>query len=124
MKLDRATSNGKQWTEEDQRAAWREANLRCVRGRNGFTKALILELRAQQEGRCAICRVQLVPGRTDASECADHCHVSLRPRGLLCFTCNKSLGHYEKIQRPRGLVLEPYDQYLARPPVDSSSFSG
>jgi len=52
-----------------------------------------------------------------SGECADHCHSAKKARGLLCATCNKVLGAYEKYQRPAGLLIAPYEQYLAMPPV-------
>jgi hypothetical protein len=36
------------------------------------------------------------------------------PRALLCQACNLSLGYYEKWQRPVGLVITPYEDYLKR----------
>jgi hypothetical protein len=85
----------------------------------GFTPELVTQCREVQAGRCAICRVLMDLDRktSAAGEHADHCHVGRTPRGLLCRTCNVSLGSYEKHQRPRGLVIEPYEAYLANPPA-------
>jgi hypothetical protein len=47
---------------------------------------------ANQDGKCAIC------GGTEWRRLSvDHCHTSLKIRGLLCSPCNKALG-----------VLEPH----------------
>lgn len=43
-----------------------------------------------QDGRCAGCTERL---RFDRSTHVDHCHETLRVRGLLCSGCNSSLGH-------------------------------
>ncbi len=72
---------------------------------------------AFQNGKCGICPVVLLPQKGVNGQCVDHCHDSLKVRGFLCTACNQSLGHYEKYQRANGLVLEPYEQYLANPPA-------
>lgn len=46
-------------------------------------------LRAQQKGRCAICKTQPVRRLH-----IDHCHNSKRFRGLLCGRCNTGLGQF------------------------------
>ncbi|MHB1310519.1 MAG: endonuclease VII domain-containing protein [Gemmatimonadaceae bacterium] len=49
---------------------------------------------AEQGGRCAIClSSKSFSGGGDARAFAvDHCHTSLRVRGLLCGNCNRMLG--------------------------------
>jgi hypothetical protein len=85
-----------------------------------FPPELVEACRALQEGRCDICRqvmdTETLRGPVN-SENADHCHQTKTPRGLLCSSCNKVLGVYEKVQRPAGLRIEPYEQYLTNPPV-------
>lgn len=39
-----------------------------------------------QEGRCAICRTQLIKAHLD------HSHTNGKARGVLCHLCNKGLG--------------------------------
>ncbi len=96
----------------------RKANSKKA-GRLFFTERLIEQLRAHQRGRCAICQVELTLGRVcDTRECADHCHLSGLPRGLLCATCNFSLGMYERKQAPRGVCIAIYDRYLDLPPAN------
>jgi len=41
-----------------------------------------------QGGACAVC------GRTDEPLNVDHCHSSLKIRGLLCDRCNRGLGYF------------------------------
>lgn len=43
-----------------------------------------------QEGRCAVCQVDLVTVKA----CVDHNHVTGEVRGLLCNTCNQGLGYF------------------------------
>lgn len=91
---------------------------RTNRGGGCFPAALVDLLREAQGGACAICLVVLSAAhRAPDSEAADHCHASDTPRGLLCWTCNISLGWYENHQRSRGLLLTPYETYLTNPPV-------
>ena len=47
---------------------------------------------AEQGGCCAICRQPCRSGRKLA---VDHCHKTLRVRGLLCGNCNRALGLYK-----------------------------
>ncbi len=83
----------------------------------GATLQDLEQLRSLQQGKCAICLVQLQPGTMGPwAECLDHCHKSISPRGLLCQACNISIGKYETFQREAGLRLEPYDRYLSSTP--------
>ncbi len=105
--------------------AWAEAHPERKKALNrrrvtGFTQEDVERFRALQEGLCAICKRTLVREKTfPAGECADHCHTTGRPRGLLCGACNIAIGHYEHFQKPSGLTLDPYDLYLSfRDPID------
>jgi hypothetical protein len=52
------------------------------------------ELLVSQDGKCAICRrdvVALVNGRPDQA-CLDHDHLTGQIRGILCSECNAALG--------------------------------
>jgi hypothetical protein len=46
------------------------------------------EMQKNQEGRCLICK-------TVSKLCVDHCHKSLKVRGLLCNSCNLGLGYFK-----------------------------
>lgn len=46
-----------------------------------------------QKNRCKICNVKF---KNSKDTHVDHCHETNEVRGLLCPTCNRSLGHYEK----------------------------
>lgn len=48
-----------------------------------------------QEGRCAICGVEMLLGGTrPTSATADHCHAMHTPRSVLCKRCNVALGAF------------------------------
>lgn len=87
--------------------------------RAGFGPGDTEKLRRIQNGKCAICRVvmNLDNKKANQGEQGDHCHKTGKARGLLCRTCNQTLGFYEKHQRPAGLVLQPYEDYLCNPPA-------
>ena len=47
---------------------------------------------AEQEGRCAVCKVELqVGGSCKTCVVVDHCHDTGKVRGLLCSRCNVSI---------------------------------
>jgi hypothetical protein len=84
----------------------------------GFSPDLERLLMAFQDGRCAVCSIPMLPhGSSPAAVNRDHDRSSGAARGLLCSCCNRGLGFYEKYQRPAGLQLSPYDDYLALTPV-------
>ena len=74
---------------------WRKDNEDYVRDREyrkrfGITKAQYDALLSEQGGSCAICKS--TPGRRRLD--VDHCHLTGKVRGLLCETCNKTLGFF------------------------------
>lgn len=63
----------------------------------------------KQNNSCWICWFKHVEnGKREQRLCVDHCHSSLKIRGLLCSECNKGLGHF----RDNKLFLERAIQYL------------
>lgn len=79
-------------TRESARAYQRRHRYR----RYGTSEAEVEATRARQDNRCALCGVEFVLEGPDArvKGCAqvDHCHETLRLRGLLCSGCNTGLG--------------------------------
>ena len=57
-----------------------------------------------QGGRCKICDAH--QNNLKRILCVDHCHSSGKIRGLLCDTCNKFLGFYEKLHNQCKEYLE------------------
>jgi hypothetical protein len=91
----------------------------CVRARaiaarrlkiSGVDQGTYDRLWDEQGGRCAICGVDF-RGR---KACADHCHDTNTPRGLLCDPCNLLEGWIRK----RGINAKEFAEklfaYLAR----------
>lgn len=51
---------------------------------------------AAQGGCCKICNTEVTHSGPDRYKvaCVDHCHVTLKVRGLLCWDCNVGLGKF------------------------------
>lgn len=56
----------------------------------GISSAQYQELLRKQNGVCAICKCQ----QRYQALAVDHCHKTLRVRGLLCVNCNRGLGKF------------------------------
>lgn len=73
-------------------------------------KQYLWMLRAQG-GKCALCMA--LPKKLSLN--VDHCHKTLRVRGLLCFRCNKFLigrwraEHAALLQRAAHYLKSPFD---------------
>jgi hypothetical protein len=52
------------------------------------------EMFDSQGGKCAICESKVSSSRTSRLF-VDHCHDTLKIRGLLCSNCNHGLGHFK-----------------------------
>ncbi len=102
-------------TPEEVREWWKVQSRN--RGREklrGFTVHMVEQMREAQGGCCAICSRKMRTDNCKAmdGEQADHDHETGTPRALLCRACNQALGFYEKWQKPAGLVIQVYDDYL------------
>lgn len=60
--------------------------------RYGLSKEVFDGMVLSQENRCKICGIDFPSGR---SPCVDHDHRTGRVRGVLCISCNRSLGVLE-----------------------------
>lgn len=104
--------------------AWQRANLKrtAANRRNSrlkwqynLTTQQFNALLAAQNGKCALCQ-RAEHGRRglDAdSWMIDHNHETGEVRGLLCDSCNTSLGHFESLMRNVG--IDAVHEYLTRP---------
>lgn len=65
---------------------------RTVKHRYNITKEDYENLLSAQDGVCKICSYKPEEGEFLP---IDHCHLSSKVRGLLCHSCNKSLGGFK-----------------------------
>lgn len=72
--------------KERVKQSWRKSILKR---KYGTTPADVEKLLLEQDNRCLICGNQL-----EGTPRIDHCHLTLRIRGLLCHHCNVGLGHF------------------------------
>ena len=76
---------------------WRDSNPEQIRRqilkRRNFTLELYNQMLTKQNGVCALCKTNEPGGR--GTWHSDHDHKTGEPRGLLCSSCNTTLGHIE-----------------------------
>jgi hypothetical protein len=60
-----------------------------------FTKEMYYELLKKQNYTCAICNNVELRGDVQISLSVDHCHDTLKVRGLLCGNCNRAIGLFK-----------------------------
>lgn len=83
--------------------------------RSGFTEELTAKLLDASGGHCSLCGRQF---SRNVRMCADHCHATKRPRGLLCHECNTIEGTIRKIGIDPLTFGQRLHYYLAIPPAD------
>jgi hypothetical protein len=93
----RKAFNARKWASRRERFPSYEAQ-RGLKRKYGLTPKDYEAMEHAQEGRCAICRepeTRIHP-KTHAPQAlaVDHCHVTMRVRGLLCWRCNTSIGKF------------------------------
>lgn len=59
--------------------------------RYGVTKPIFDEILMLQDGQCPLCLCEI----NEETACIDHCHNSLKFRGILCRGCNMVLSRFE-----------------------------
>ncbi len=97
----------KAWREANQerakatKANWAARNRDRIRARfrlrdTGWTAEAFEAAWQRQDGRCAICSVQLVQEwKKPNTVAADHCHRTGKTRELLCSACNRAIGLFD-----------------------------
>lgn len=83
----------------------------------GITADQFKDLHDKQNGVCAICNRPNVTDKQALS--VDHCHKTLKVRGLLCANCNRGLGLFQD----NAELMERAAAYIKEPPVDDLFFS-
>jgi hypothetical protein len=88
----------RKWSDKKQRIPDFE-HLRDMKRRFNFSPEGYVQMHTAQEGNCAICRrpetaIHKSTGRAKRLA-VDHCHKSGKIRGLLCWSCNSTLGKVE-----------------------------
>ena len=69
-------------------------NLRVRLKRYGLTEEQFKRMEDEQNGNCKICGINKKDARK-GELCVDHCHDTLKVRGLLCHVCNSALGLFK-----------------------------
>lgn len=83
--------NRKYWHENKDR--WKDSSRENWLKRNyGINLEIYNELFEKQNGCCAICEIHQSEQKRVMA--VDHCHLSQKVRGLLCFRCNTALGKF------------------------------
>lgn len=84
----------------------KEIRNRCLKYKFGIDLNDYNALFAKQKGCCRTCKRH----QSELSKVlvVDHCHASLKVRGLLCDYCNRLLGNYEN--KPE--LFASFDVYL------------
>lgn len=63
-----------------------------LKSKYGITKKQYEELLEKQNYKCAICKSDDANHNRGSNMLVDHCHKSMKIRGLLCHNCNSTLG--------------------------------
>lgn len=85
--VDRIRETGRKWVSQNREKV--RAAKRLVR--YGLTADEFNTLLHAQEGLCAVCREPLILEKRNGCH-VDHCHQTMRVRGLLCGSCNGAIG--------------------------------
>jgi len=79
----------------DELAAKRRiASIKCRLKKYGLTIDQAFKILDQQNHTCKICKVKISFDQSDgfSRACIDHCHSTMKVRGILCGNCNTAIG--------------------------------
>lgn len=108
------TSWCKSCTKQAAKSGFKDWKLRKY---YGITAEQFRTIHDSQKGLCAICNRPNVTDKQALS--VDHCHKTLKIRGLLCANCNRGLGLFQD----NPMLMERAADYIKNPPVSDLSFS-
>lgn len=87
-----ATALVVQWQRDNPERHRQKQRRSDLKRQYGLSEAQYNDMLEKQGGACAICGVFQSPDRPLN---VDHCHMSGRVRGLLCWLCNAALGRFK-----------------------------
>lgn len=94
--LARERARSKAWREKNPERSRRGIRCATLRKKYGISQDEFETMLGKQGGGCAICGSTShdisVPGKRLENLFVDHCHETGEVRGLLCHSCNVSLG--------------------------------
>jgi hypothetical protein len=86
----------------------------------GLSKSAAAEKLDAQEGRCAICEVDVYLDDRSPRAQLDHCHASGQPRDFLCPRCNRGLGGFADDARLMEAAVRYLDAHAVTKIVDGN----
>lgn len=89
-------NNYKYQKEYQKRTRWA---VKYNRRKNGWTEELFNATLKKQNYRCAICNIDSPSPSGKRDWHADHDHLTGKPRGILCSSCNTLLGRIENKEK-------------------------
>lgn len=80
---------------EQKKENWNTKRDYYLKYKYGITEKDYEQMFLSQNGCCAICKSKVSKDKSVSKLIIDHCHTTLKVRGLLCSSCNKGLGLFE-----------------------------
>lgn len=94
LERDRRTTNGIAVRSKCQECDEFRKYKRFIKKTYDFSWEQYEEMFDKQGGKCSICESKISSSRTSRLY-VDHCHTTLKVRGLLCSSCNNGLGLFK-----------------------------
>ena len=88
---DRIRAKTKKWQTDNKEKVSKSNFEYKLKNRYNITPKQLEVMYEEQDNSCKICNIH--KDDTKIGLVVDHCHKTLEVRGLLCHSCNVSLGH-------------------------------